>query len=169
MEKKELLINDDELERALNELGYIFRKKVEENLPDEEEFFRKLNQAIEREENQVYFKKENVETLSSHRWKFFSQKWFYAAALMVFVVFSVVYFFDDLMQKQQPIIENQKMGVGSPMVIPEAETEQERELLQKLFEEEDPEKKQKYLDELLKYYKQTNQEEKIKKLIEAYD
>jgi hypothetical protein len=173
-----------DLENYLEELKQYIQTKNQDIIPKKEMFFLQLEERL-KDLEQNLIEKNNSSTKLSKPLSTFSEQlvygkhktfWYVPIAASIFILLGVGLFFNIKKTSHDefnsPALERfggsfkpdthnfDDKEINHPL---------EKELLKKIQQEEDPEKKIQYIRELIKFYKETNQHEKIQRLLELVD
>lgn len=177
-------IIEEKIEQGLHQLAQSYNEFLVQSIPNKEAFFFRLKNKIQEESKYHsflwYFEILKYTKPLSTFWEqlIFGRLYLMPILSGLFFIFSLSFFF--LLKKEEisPLRE-EKINFGSTLPQPEEDKkdsyqinnieEAEKQLLDKIQKEEDPEKKQKYIHELLEFYKQTNQTNKLKEIYNSFD
>ncbi len=172
----------DKIEKELNFLAQTYNQYLLQSIPDKQAFFSELSDKIQKEKNTPatllwnWKLKKYTKPLSSF-WEqlIYSKLNFIFAFMLFFFMFSFSYLL--FVKKESHFgTKEEKIPFGSS--LPKLEQEKnmnshknnleeiENQMLEKIYKEEDPEKKQKLIQELLEFYKNTNQIDKLQEIYE---
>lgn len=178
------------LDKELTELGKSYQEFLNKTIPNKEIFFSELYNKIQHEKaklNQIQTEKLTKPLSTFWEQLFFSNssKYLFSFSFLLFLAFGIgLYFYFNIKIPELKNQETPKFGNSFPNYPSYKEKNQlkkdlpnqqklseefEKEIINKILSEEDPNKKQQYIEELIEFYKKTNQIEKIQKIYETLE
>ncbi len=172
--------NEKDLENYLEQLQQYIQTKNQDIIPEKEIFFTHLEERLKNldrnEQKDIYKLSEPISTLSEQLLYGKNKTlWYIPIAASILILLGIGLFFNIKKTSDEfnsPSIERfggsfnpdthnfEDKKINHPL---------EKELLKKIQQEEDPEKKIQYIRELIQFYKETNQHDKIQRLLESID
>jgi len=171
--------NKKDLENYLEQLQQYIQTKNQDIIPEKEIFFDHLEERLKnldrKEQKDISKISEPISTLSEQLLYGKNKTlWYVSVAASILIFLGIGLFFNIKKTSDEfnsPSIERFGGSFKPEDSFDELEINHplEKELLKKIQQEEDPEKKIQYIRELIQYYKETNQNEKIQRLLESID
>jgi hypothetical protein len=181
--------NKQSMEEILENTGKYFNQKLLKNIPDKSLFMKELQEKIQELENSTLnhtYRNDNSyqKPISNFVEQFIYGKNYYRLGLVasLFIVLGGIFIFQlskrefidekdvpafggAIQEKDLPLKVKEKIPFGEK----EINEQIEKQLFDKIQKEENPQKKEKHIQELIEFYQKTHQEEKIELLLKNFE
>ncbi|GIX40846.1 MAG: hypothetical protein KatS3mg129_0579 [Leptospiraceae bacterium] len=176
--------DDKELENTLYNTGKYLYNKNKKFIPDKTKFLNQLEEELKQlETKNIKFQKHKNynKPITNIKEQILTGKknyyWFgsIAAGIILFIGIGIIIRFNDNNTKQNPMpafggsLKEKNIPELPDIKEKDIYDQIEKQLLEKIQKEEDPQIKEQYIQELIQFYKKTNQEEKIQMLLNRFE